>query len=48
MRLSAGDSYLSVDGRRCSLSWGSSKSSITLNNIRDDMKVYCEYRLCWH
>lgn len=37
-----GDSYLTVDGRRCSLSWGSSKSSITLNNIRDDMKVYCD------
>ena len=37
-----GDSYLTVDGRRCSLSWGSSQSSITLNNIRDDMEVYCE------
>lgn len=37
-----GDKYLTVDGRRCNLSWGSSKSSITLSNIRDDMEVYCD------
>lgn len=37
-----GDNYLTVDGKRCELSWGSSKSSITLNNIRDDMEVYCD------
>lgn len=37
-----GDSYLTVDGRRYSLSWGSSRSSITLTNIRDDMRVYCD------
>lgn len=37
-----GDNYLTVDGRRCNLRWGSSKSSITLNNIRDDMEIYCD------
>lgn len=37
-----GDSHLTVDGRRCSLSWSSSRASITLSNIRNDMEVYCE------
>ena len=36
-----GNSYLTIDGQRCSLSWGTSRSSITLTNIRDDMRVYC-------
>lgn len=37
-----GDRYLTVDGRRCNLSWGSTRSSITLSNIRNDMEVYCD------
>ena len=36
-----GDSYITIDGSRCSLSWSSSRASITLTNIRDDMEVYC-------
>ena len=36
------DSYITIDGRRCSLSWTSSKASITLSNIRSDMEVYCD------
>ena len=37
-----GDSYITIDGRRCSLSWTSTKASITLNSIRNDMEVYCD------
>lgn len=36
------DSYITIDGRRCSLTWSSSKASITLSNIRSDMEVYCD------
>ena len=37
-----GDNYITIDGRRCSLTWSSTRASITLNNIRNDMEVYCE------
>lgn len=37
-----GDSSITIDGRRCSLSWPSTKASITLNSVRSDMNVFCD------
>lgn len=37
-----GDSYITVNGRRCSLSWTTTKASITLNSVRSDMNVFCD------
>jgi len=36
------DSYITINGIRCSLSWTSTRASITLKSIRADMDVFCD------
>lgn len=36
------DTSITIDGRRCTLTWTSTKATISLNSIRNDMDVFCD------